>query len=126
MTETGHGPQAPRRPERSRRSHAAIGARIAATGLGASSMFAIVALMGVANSTDTVDSPSPDASPLQSTAGTPIVVRVHTNAPSQSVADAPGASPIVATPVADGPIELTASPVTRTIEAPVARSNGSR
>jgi len=126
MTDTRSDPQAPRTAARRKRPHAAIGARVAAAGLGASAMFGIVSLMGVVNSYEIVDSTDPDASLLPSTPGTPVVVRVYTMAPGQGGAEAPDGSPIVATPIADGPIELTASPVARTVEAPVARSNGSR
>lgn len=105
----------------SKRRHTAFGSRVVAAALGVSSMFGIVAALGL------------NAAQAQTQAALPVIpveaprriVVVHHNT------TAPGGIQDVATASASGPIALTAQPVVRVVQvpqlsAPVARTNGSR
>lgn len=112
----------------SARRHPAKGARIAAAGLGMTTMLGLVGVMGYATpSTSAATQPAPTPAPR-------IVIVVHQN-PGTTSTD-PGALTASATnagastnPSAAAPIALTARPVVRQAPAaqtPIAKTHGSR
>lgn len=101
---------------RRRRPHPALGARIAATGLGVTTLFGLVAAMGAGRAEGaTTPSPTAAAAPVRT------VIVVHH----------PGAVDAAVSPAApSAPTALTARPVVRAAppaaSAPAARTSGSR
>jgi hypothetical protein len=109
-----------RPPARHRRRHAAKGARIAAAGLGVSTMFGLVASMGIANAF------TAEATAVAPPATTPAALTPTGPATPASTAPTPAATtpPTVAETTAPStslaPVTLTARPEVRVITAPAA------
>ncbi len=90
---------------KSKKSHAALGSRIATVGLGASAMLALVTTIDVANQPEAAATPV--AAP---TADRPVVVVVH-----QQPTSTPAIKSTTAAAPKNVPIQLTATPVVTTI-----------
>ena len=128
-----------RRQRRARRRHPALGGRIAAAGLGATTMLGLVTMLGFAGGS-AAESPQPTVAPPAP--AQPIKIVIHRSpaaaATPNTTTTATPAEPTAAAPT--GPIELTANPVVRTITVqapaaaqpsapapqPTATTNGSR
>lgn len=110
---------------RRRRRHPALGSRIAAAGLGATSMLAIVGLLGLRDRQAITTDSTPVTEPQ--VIERPIQVVVH-HIPATTLAPLQPTSSTTPTPAAPtGPIELTANTVVRTVTVTQApqRSNSS-
>lgn len=123
------------RGARPRRRHHALGSRIVAAGLGATTMFGILTALGRATPASSTDTQVPHGP-----APAPQPIRIVIHRVPTTVADQPAVAPAIdqveaVAPTAPGaPIELTAEPVVRTITvesapaprpAPVATTSGS-
>jgi hypothetical protein len=120
------------RNPRRRRRHVGQGSRIVAAGLGAGTMFGIVTVLGLDNPATKADADSPATTQVQpvtivATAPPPIQVIIHRVPPplAKNTAnsadappldeDAPATPQTAAATVLDGPVQLTATPVVKTI-----------
>lgn len=100
----------------------ALGTRIAAVGIGGTTLFGLMAALALADGAGAAPETIPPPAAPQ-----PIVVVIHTNGGDAS-------TPATVQPVPGAPVELKAQPVVRTVEvqaaasenAPVASTNGSR
>jgi hypothetical protein len=112
---------------RPRRKSVAQGSKIAATAIGMTTMFGLVAAMGAAannaNTTAAVAAPAPVA-PAQ------VVVMIHpAGSASPVAANVVGAQAATAQPASATPIVLSAQPIVRQAPAspaPAAKTNGSK
>lgn len=126
------GPAGPVAAAPTRRRHRAAGSRVVAAGLGATTMFGIISLLGLDDASGEQPSAPVPQSATQPVATSPVQVVIHrvpappddaaisaTSATSSSASAAPVER---AAQVPDGPIELTANPVVRTVtvQAPTA------
>jgi hypothetical protein len=110
---------------RPRRGHPAVGARIVAAGLGVSTMFGLVASMGIASAT--ADGGAADDQPsTEPVAGAPGVMPASVALPGTAPAIT---SPVTATAgssqpsVTPAPVTLTARPDVRVITPPATQSS---
>lgn len=93
----------------------ALGTRIAAVGIGGTTLFGLMAALALTDQAGATPETTPPPTTPQ-----PIVVVIHTNGSGGGVS-----SPVAAEPASDSPIELRAQPVVRTVEVPAAGSEGS-
>ena len=108
-----------------RRPHKAAGARVAAAGLGMTTMFGLVAAMGYAEASANTTSAQAPAPVPASTAPPPVVVVVHRGpvAPAESVpAESVPAASTPSTAPPSAPVQLTARPDVRVITPAPTRS----
>ncbi|MGI9644518.1 MAG: hypothetical protein ACR2O6_04330, partial [Ilumatobacteraceae bacterium] len=116
-------------PPAGRRRHPARRGRIAAAGIGASAMFGLLTILGLAGRTSADDPPASGTAPPDAPS-TPVKIVIHRGGPALPAAAATPTVGMSDPDVAEastagepaGPIELTANPVIRTItvEAPAA------
>lgn len=148
MTDAVPGRRAPASSRRGRRRHPAAHSRIAAVGVGATSLFGLVAAMGVADALEPAPAPaapSVASPPANTPAGAVVVVVHHTASPAaplDETAAAPATEPATdaaphAAP-APTPVVLSARPEVQVVAprpaaapapaapAPTARTSGSR
>lgn len=109
-----------------RRPHKAAGARVAAAGLGMTTMFGLVAAMGYAEaSTDSTSAQAPTPTPA-STAPPPVVVVVRRSpaTPAESIpTESVPADSAPVTTAPSAPVQLTARPDVRVITPAPTRSS---
>ena len=122
-----------------RKTHAALGSRIATAGIGASAMLAMVTTIDLAN--QPVVPPTPVERPVTVVVHQQPASTTTTTATDPVTASLAPTSSLPAAPATNGPIQLTATPVVTTIfttapssqgsaptqpaPAPVAQTNGS-
>ena len=114
----GESPTTPRRPRR--RRHPALGTRIAVTGLSTTTMFGIVAALGVAGASQ---EPTESADTIPTTNPTVTVDPAMTTAAAPdptTTLSAPVTATVPVTELSDEPIQLNANPVVRVVEVPAA------
>ena len=112
-------------PARRRRARPALHGRIVAAGLGAGTMFGLVALFGFASSAaGDVSAPAPAESAAGAVVPPPLKIVIHRPAVTSPASSLPAATmpvepPSTSAEVAADPIVLTAEPVVRTVTVTV-------